>query len=115
MKVCSLLRSYCLRNQVAADVSVGAGISLLLASVWGTLQYSEVMLAWVAASVFPNGMIFATGIIVDAFLVTALICLGSSDCSIEQLHRRTYRGGQTPVTPASWPANLAKNPLRASL
>jgi hypothetical protein len=78
MTVCKNIQNFSRNHERVADFFSLLAIVLLFGSIWATLEYHPVLLAWVQRNVLLNSTLLIAGITIEAFLVLGFLAVGSA-------------------------------------
>jgi hypothetical protein len=78
MAVCNDLKEFSRTHEGIADFFSLLAVLLLFASVWGTLQYYQPVLAWVGGNVLVRTPMLMAALALNAFAILGLLAVGSA-------------------------------------
>jgi hypothetical protein len=78
MAVCKDIKTFSRSHERIADFFSLLAVVLLFATVWATLQYHREVLAWLQQDLLLNSVLLVGALILDVFLILALLAIGSA-------------------------------------
>jgi hypothetical protein len=78
MSVCKNVKTFSRTHEHTADFFSLLAVVLLFASIWAVTQYYQVVSVWLLHDVLLHGAILVAAVILDVFLIFALLTIGSA-------------------------------------
>ena len=78
MTVCKDIKTFSRRHEHIADFFSLLAVVVLFASIWGALQYYQIVMHWVQKNLILHGPLLIAGLIANVFLILALLAVGSA-------------------------------------
>lgn len=93
MSVCKDLKSYSRRHEWFADFFSLLSVALLFATLYGIVTYHQQIINWLQKAIVVNGLIAVALVIIDVFLMFAMLNIGSARFAEEDEGCfRTFKG-----------------------
>ncbi len=78
MSVCKNVKTFSRAHEHIADFFSLLAVVLLFATIWAVTQYYQVVSVWLLHNVLLHGAILVAVVILDVFLIFALLAIGSA-------------------------------------
>lgn len=78
MTVCKDIKSFSRSHEHIADLFSLLAVVLLFATVWGLLEYHQLLLEWWRHSMLVNSAVLVAVLVLDVFLILGLLAVGSA-------------------------------------
>jgi len=78
MSVCKNVKTFSRTHEHIADFFSLLAVALLFATIWAVTQYYQAVSVWLLHDVLLHGAILVAVVILDVFLIIALLAIGSA-------------------------------------
>jgi hypothetical protein len=95
MSVCKDLKSFSRTHELIADLFSLLAVTLLLASIWVTLEYHQPVLSWVEGNYLVRMPMLLFALALNGLSVLALLAVGSSRFGDDERCFGTFAGRRT--------------------
>jgi chromate transport protein ChrA len=86
MGICRQIRGYSRRHEWVGNLFSLAAVALIFATVWGSLKYHQLLIAWLSHNPVLNAALLAAAIAFEALLIVLFLAIGSSRADEEEEH-----------------------------